>query len=397
METTTIPTTQNGKPMYVIVKDGHGMEHKIVNFDNPEMVPNKGIKIVKAFKKSSRHQPASSMRVAREASTGIVYGIVAGVHEKSKELRFRLIEINDMRQFDLAVLQDRMEWAVISRAPFLKGSPFAQGKPSHELYDVEAEANIKIEAINNKEEAYKIMRGLSEMQTIDMARNVGGIDTRNNSLVVIKGELFDFIDSKEKDKGAKKFNEIWTMSNREAHTVFKRCQHVGLISFDITNGFLWKKATPLGSTEPMAIEYITKNSSMLMTMDNESKSMDDKWKSMATPEEKEKNFGSFPVNKAVDNNILKELEEDKARVKEKEAELDRILAKARQVESVDVTKEGLVSKENTEVNKEAAELRTLQEKARKHHGMVQAFTVKDPKKIQEWIDSHPSTSAEQQQ
>ncbi len=206
-------------------------------------------------------------------------------------------------------------------------------------------------------------------------------------MIVIKAELFDFIDSKESDKGAKKFNTIWAMSNREAYTVFKRCQYVGLVSFDVNNGWLWKKATPLGTSEPMAIEYVTKNPSMLMTMDNESKSMDDKFGALATDEEKEKFIVPGPVNKNVDNNILKEQNDMLDRMKQKEKELDDLISRAKATTATDIESKIDSGADSSE---EAKALKELQDKARKLHGMKNAYMVKDPVKIQEWIDKNPA-------
>lgn len=378
--------TANGKPLWTIVKDGNNQEYKVINFDNPEAVPSKGLKVVRAIKKSSRHQPASVFRAVRDPQTDIWYGIPAGIHETTKNLRFLSIEINDMRQYDLANPQDRMEWAVVSRAPFLRDSPFAKGlRPSHYVEDVEADAEVKIQNIEEKEQAYQTVKGMSLAQIVDMARNVGGIDTRNSSLTVIKANLLDFVDSKEKDKGAKKFNEIWKMTNRDAFTVFHRCKHVGLVSFDLTNGWLWKKSNQLGTTEPMAIEYMTKNPSLLMAMDGESKVKDETFQAVATEEEKTKVATPAPLHKNVDDNILKELAEDRARVKAKEDRLDALLAKAEKLVPVDLDLklESFVP----------PTLEQLQQEAKKR-GMKQAGVVTDVAVLHKWIEDHPLTAKE---
>lgn len=388
----TIPTTPNGQAMYVIIKDGNNQEHKIVNFENPEMVPNVGIKIVRAIKKSPRHQPASVMKVARDKATGIIFGIPAGLYDGTKNLKFQSIEINDNRQFDLSVMADRMEWAVISRATYLSGSPNQKGKPTHTVYDVEAESNAKIINVSEKKQAYATMEGLSPMQIHDMARNCGGINVTNNSLAVITAELYDFIDSKEIGKGAKKFNEIWRMSNREAMTIYNRCKAVGLVSFDVNSGFLWKMATVLGTTEPQAIDYISKNTSLLMAMDNESRSMDPNFINNASDEEKKTFITANPVPKEVDSTILAEINKKMDRLNEKEERLDKLLKELSMNKEV-IKKEDIVPLNTTEIAIISPEaLREMQDRARTHYGMKHAYTIKDPKKIQEWIDSHPAPS-----
>jgi Skp family chaperone for outer membrane proteins len=337
---TTIPKehhTPNGKPMYTLVPDGNNQWYKVVNFDNEEMVQSKGIKIIRALKKSSRHQPAVVTRLERDPITGIIFGIPAGISETTKNLRFQPIELNDQVQYDLSVREDRMRWAVISRAKFLQGSPFQKGKPTHVLYDVDAEAIKKVETVNERKLAYATMDGLSSLQIVDMARNCGGINVINNSEAVIKGELYDFIDSKEANKGAAKFNAIWKMGNREAMTVFNRCKAVGLVSFDINNGWLWKLQTSMGTTEPTAIDYMTKNPALLMAMDNESRSMDAEFDKNATTEEREKVITAMPVaNKGVDDNILKEMDKRMKAMDEKEAKLEALLAKLQPKDNIDL-------------------------------------------------------------
>ena len=390
----TIPTTKNGLAMYVIVQDGNNQEHKIVNFENPEMVPTEGIKIVRAIRKLSRHQPASVMKVARDRITGIIYGIPAGLYDGTKNLKFQSIEINDVRQFDLRIMADRMEWAVISRATYLVGSPNQKGKPTHTVYDVEAESNAKIINVSEKKQSYTTMEALSPMQVMDMARNCGGISVINNSLATVTAELYEFIDSKDLGKGAKKFNEIWTMTNREAMTIYNRCKSVGLVSFDINSGFLWKMATVLGTTDPQAIDYISNNPALLMAMDSESRSMDPNFMANASEEEKKIFITANPIPKEVDGAILAEMNKAMNRLSEKEAKLDELLAKMQPKDTIDLNAKAEVNPDailNAGTGSEisAGSLREMQNRARLTFGMKHAYTIKDPKKIQDWMDTHP--------
>ncbi len=385
--------TPNGKPMYTLVPDGNNQWYKVVNFDNEEMVANKGIKIIRAIRKSSRHQTASATRLERDPITEIIYGIPAGLNDFTKNLRFQLIELNDQVQFDLSVRADRMKWAVVSRAKFIAGTIWSSGKPTHTLYDVDAEAVKKVENVNERKLAYATMDGLSSLQVIDMARNVGGINVVNNSEAVIKGELYDFIDSKELNKGAKKFNEIWKQGNREAMTVFNRCKAVGLVSFDLNNGWLWKLQTTMGTTEPTAIDYMTKNPSMLMAMDNESRSMDDSFQKNASPEEKDKVITAQPAhNKGVDDSILKEMDKRMKLMDEKEAKLNALFEKLQPRDNVDLTEKIVLPEivNNVEgVPNHELELPDLRKRA-KDMGMAHAFLPKITKEsILKWIEENP--------
>ncbi len=313
--------TKNGQKMFVLVKDGHNVEHKVVNFNNPEMVPNKGIVIIRSLKKSSRQNPSSNFRCFRDPVTEIIWGMPNGLNEFTKDLKFQLIEIGDMRQYDLSVAQDRKEWAVISKAPFLVGSPYQKGKPTHQIFDVEQEAVKKIKKVGEREAANAIIKTLSHLQLVDMARNCGGIDTKHNSMMVIQSELYEFAEKKPED-----FNRIWTMTNRESLTVFKRCMLVGLINLDINSGYLWKKATPLGTSEAMAIDFITNNHSLLMSMDNESKLLDSEFQMNATEEEKTAYISNQPLPKKVDSEIMKTLAAQEKRMADQDMKMDKLMA-----------------------------------------------------------------------
>ncbi len=304
-------------PKFIIVKDGNNQEHKVVNFDNPDMVKRTGTVIIRAIRKQSRHQPNSMFRCYRDRETGIIWGIPNGIDQFNKNLLFQSIAVNDIRSYDLSVMQDRQEYAVISKAPFLKGSPYAKGKPSHEIYDVQEEALRKIEKIDARLESDKIIKALSPLQILDMARNCGGIDTNNNSEIVIKAELYDFV-----EREPEKFMAIWNNTNRQILTVFNRCKVTGLISFDLNNGYLWKKATQLGTSEPMALAYMAKHQSLLLAMDMESKQLDKDFQASATEQEREPIVTAFNYNKKSDT---KDVDDMMARLAEKEAKLDAIL------------------------------------------------------------------------
>lgn len=386
METKIPVTPKSGLPMYTIMKDGNNQEYKIVNFDNPDMVPNKGIKIVRAIKQTSRHRASSSTRVERDPITGIMYAIPAGLDDIRKTFKFQLIELGDLRQFDLSVQQDRMEWAVVGRAKFLRDSPYGgQVKPTHYVYDVEAEAEKKNVNTSKRRQAYDIIDNLSQLQIIEMARNVGGINTLNVSLPVIKAELNDFVDSKEQGKGVTKFLEIWNSSNRAAMTIFKRCIAVGLVHLDTVSGYLWKKSHQLGANEPAAVAYITKNHSLLTAMDSESRSMDTRFGEFATAEEQEIVITSESLSPRVDDSILKRQEDLMRRMEAKEAELDKLLSKSKSASVVDIDAPPAPVATFGEA---PFDLKALQDKAAKH-GFKHAHVTKDVAKLNEWIDSNP--------
>lgn len=404
MEATKFPPeecTSNGQRMFTIQKDGDGNEHKVVNFNNPQMVPNTGTVIIEAIRKKMRHTPSANHKAWRDPLTDIWWGIPAGLHPKTKNIRWLNIEISDMRVFDLTIPQDRKEWAVISRASFYANSPNALSsyKPSHKVVNKENEAVAKIQTTKGLVEAIKIIDQLSELQIIDMARNIGRIDVKQNSPVLIKADLYDRV-----TKNPKEFLDVWHAANRQVLNIFRRCEATGLISFEANEGnWMWKKSVALGATEPSAIDFISKNNALMMAMDTESKARDDKYQDTATEEEKK----PFVVPGVLHANVNKETMDKQerliARMELKEKELDAILEKAKTAQVIDIetplkdsfgetpvyvksatSAPSFIDNSLKESELGADEMRSLQDRARKM-GMVHAYTVKDPAKIYQWI------------
>lgn len=387
--------TPNGMPMYVLVNDGNNRVHKIVNFDNPEMVEFKGSVIVKSLRTSSRHQPSVTHTVWKDPVTDIIWGIPNGIDPHTKDLKFQPIEINDMKIFELSIAQERKQWAVISKASFWVGSPNRGAyKPSHEIVNVERDAQTKILKANLRSKNHDIISNLSPLQVMDMARNCGSGDIKNNSSIVVLSELYDWA-----DKHPDEFAKIWYNSNRQVMTVFNRCKATGLVSLDLVNGWMWKKAHPIGNSEPMAIDYMTNNPSLLMSMDNESKAADLAYDKFATAEEKKAASSSIIVKSTVQ---LSEQEDLMKRMKEKEEKLDALLKKAEsanlggRLSSTPPASEVLSpefgdnagSIPNIDVSSKkvgaSPELRALQDDARSR-GMIHAYTIKDENKLKEYI------------
>ncbi len=149
----------------------------------------------------------------------------------------------------------------------------------------------------------------------------------------------------------------------------------------------------MGTTEPTAIDYMTKNPSMLMAMDNESRSMDDSFQKNASPEEKDKVITAQPVhNKGVDDSILKEMDKRMKLMDEKEAKLNALLEKLQPTDNVDLTEKIVLPEivNNVEgVPSHELELPDLRKRA-KDMGMAHAFLPKITKEsILKWIEENP--------
>lgn len=278
METQEIAVKETAKenPLFTVVKDGNGIEHKIANFNNPIVCPQSGIFTIEAIRKGKHKQADVGFTVTRDPESGIIYGILNDVDYKTRELRFRRIRLGDMEQYDCSIASDRAMWCAVSHSLFLEGSPLlGRRKPLYKMHDREEDARRIIRTSKDKRRAAEIAENLVGSDLYDMAINLGK-STEHNSFSVLLAEVI-----KEAELNPKNFLDIYENSNREIITVFNRCRAVGLIETDLQNGFMWKKSYPLGMSEAAAHATIIKNPQLLMTMDMESKEKDHAFKKYA--------------------------------------------------------------------------------------------------------------------
>ncbi len=407
-----IPTTKNGQAMYTIVKDQHQNEFKIVNFNNPEMVPNRGIIRVEAIRRKSRHANSSTYKCYRDKTTEIIWGIPDG-YTPQGDIKFFPLALEDDNEFDLSIAESRKHWAVLQYHPRLMGSiNIKNSKPEFKKLDVEADAVANIKNVGERETASGIIRNLSHSQMMDMARNCGGINTMNNSLPIIQSELYNFIDrpgTSTIPSGAVTFNRIWTMTNRDALTVFKRCLITGLVHLDLSAGYLWRKATSLGNSEATAVDFITKNHSLLMTMDTESKLIDSEFQMNATEEEKTAYITNQPMSKHDDEDYIKKNQDIERLMKanmQLTVNMEKVLAALEQKrnepekpafpDTLPEVEKPVLNEMEKQLAKEAEELKVLQKYAN-GKGMKHAYVTKDKGKIDEWLRKDALEKGEQVQ
>lgn len=266
------------QPLFTILEDRNGIKHKVVNFDNEIYSPKTGIIEIEAIRKTSRHENYASIPYTKDHKTGIIYGIVIGINDKTNELSYQKVSIGDGAYLDLSNPIDRRKYIVLKHAHFVAGSPLAQGKPRYKIVDREAEAK-KIIAINKKKRhAEDIIDDLRIVEMYDMARTLG-LPVETSSPDMVKSELIKFVAKPASPghgnkSGGEQFLDIWDDVHRPILIMLKRCLATGVVNFDMNKGYVTKNNIPLGTSEPQVINYLLKNTSILLSLDNESKALD---------------------------------------------------------------------------------------------------------------------------
>lgn len=341
--------TPSQESLFIIIKDRSNFEHKVINFDNNAICPRKGKREISSIKKSSRHVSTSSFTNIKDKETGIIYGIPQGIDQKTGELKFRRIIIEDHMFFDLSIESERKMFIVLSNAPFVADSPFGQGKPRFRIVNREKEAEKIIFIQKNKRVAEDIISELTTVEMFDLGRNLGlPVDQMSDSMV--QAELYEYVSRKPKPglgekSGAEDFLEMYHNSNREVITVLKRAMSVGAVKFELASGFVTSKGIPLGINESQAVRYLLSNTSLLLALDQESKEKDRHTKEYSTDADFKKNVldhinktqgnTSFMNEKVIDKTmeelhernkqISVELAEREKRLNEKEEKFDRMM------------------------------------------------------------------------
>lgn len=267
--TTATATVKATVPLYKIIKE-NDFERKIANMDHPLVCQNKGIIEIECLKKSNFIEARRSISIVNAHDLGIIFGVPLGKDEATGQIKWQRFVIGDSKRYDLSKRQDAVEWAVVSRAPWLVGSPYQKGKPAYKKYDREEEAKDHIKRVTIREKAMDILKTMVTIDDMpDMLRNFGK-NPSGLTPIMVQSELLKIAERSPED-----FVNIWDNANRSVITIFNRSKDLGIITYDIVNGgFLFKKTLPMGLTEQAAIKYLTENKQVLATADMESKSKD---------------------------------------------------------------------------------------------------------------------------
>lgn len=246
----------------VLIKDGHQIDHRVINLDNPKLCKRSGLIELVPMRRTSRHE--NKLSFATIHANGMIIGIPERINPKTKEIIFRRITLRDERTFDLSDDNDAMEWAVVKHSHYVEGSPNQRGKAKYKVYDKEAEAEKFLLTNKVKRKAETIADGFNAAQLREMGMNLG-LHVEAMSLIVLQSKVIEVA-----EKDPHRFMEIWDSPTRAEMTIFKRAMGVGLITFDNLLGYCFG-ALPIGPTEAAAIQHLKENHQLCQTIDLQSK------------------------------------------------------------------------------------------------------------------------------
>lgn len=298
---------------YVIIKDGYGIEHKVINLEDESLLPRSGVIVFESVKKNSRNPIQTySYTCTKDVNSEVMVGICTGVDNRTKDLRWLRMNLSGLNTFDLSVAIERKKAIVLLWSSIVLDSPnLSRNSGAHifRVHDAEKAANIDIKRITDGRRAIDVAMSLYGEELYNMARNLG-IMTETTSLPILTAEVL-----KRAESNPSQFLQIWDNPHREYVTILNRCTNTGVITFDSLDGYHYDGRF-LGHNEPAVYEYFRKYPDVTTALDIKSRQkLKDSEKAMAKVE---------PLNTksdvATENAILrKQLEEMKAMLEKQSA------------------------------------------------------------------------------
>lgn len=289
-----------GMSIFNEYKDGNGYTIKVANMQNPLVCKRTGVVEIECLKKTNSMEPRFTISNVFDEELGIWFGVPLGIDARTKEIRWQRFAVGDRKSYDLTKNADAVEWAVVSRAPWLIGSPYQKGKPHYKMFDKDAEAQEIITKSTIRSKAMEIVTNEIAIKDMMDIYRVFGRNPEGFSPLRLKAELI-----KIAEKSPKEFYDTWSSSNRSLLIIFNRCVSLGIINFDVAKGgYLWKDGLALGITEQSAMEYLTKNPQLLQQANLESQAKDGYQKKFQSMSDPEKSFFGVGEEESIDDELM---------------------------------------------------------------------------------------------
>lgn len=310
-----IPTTKNGKPLYTSYKNKDGVEFKVINFDNEDVVPNKGIVEFEAFKKQDFQRLRDTKfacPVVKDVATGIFYGLFNGFHPNG-DPKWTDIPLNMINVYDRSIPSEAKKAFILANSPLVEGSPNAkmQRLIKFRLVDKEKAASEKIRKIADGKRALTIAEGLYGEALFNMARDLG-LNT-NSSVTMLTAEVSEYA-----LENPTEFLKIAEHPNREVITIINKALDTHVLEENATTGMITYNGAPLGHNIDWVIKYLLDNPTVKIAIN------------MKATEKQAETVKAMQVNKSevVDSSVPNNLEVEKlkAELARLQAEKDAILA-----------------------------------------------------------------------
>jgi hypothetical protein len=256
------------EPMFYEILDGNNFNHRIANMNNPLICKRKGIIQVEAIRRGANKQANISFCNVYDPKLKIWYGVPIGIEAGTKKLLWKRFQLPEWREYNLANEEDALEWAILSRCEFMQGSLLKQGRVLFKKYDVENEAEKEVAQATLTEKAIGIVRNMKLKDWISVARYLGKAP-EGLSEVKLQSEIY-----KVAKNNPAEIVDYWSNQNRELLDLFNAGKAVGILSFDLVNGWMHSKTLPIGRTEELVLSYLKKEPIFTKSLENAIKDKD---------------------------------------------------------------------------------------------------------------------------
>lgn len=260
---------------YKVMKDGHGIEHRILNFENEKYCPRFGMIELEPMKRAwtsdrnnLRHLNNVTFRVVRDKELDVLIGIPVAIDPKTKNIIWQTIIVGEGEILDLSIPDQAMKWACIKRSPFYtdfrdgkeQNPNFHGGKTAYKAVDRERAAETYLTQRKTKRKAIDIAESLNTKEMEDYALNMG-INPKTLSQRTLEVEVIKFAEAEPE-----KFMAIHNSDTRLELTVLNKAMNMGVVVQGLENGINYGGLT-LGFNTLEAVQYLKDHPATLTSID----------------------------------------------------------------------------------------------------------------------------------
>lgn len=230
---------------------------------------------IKPVSPDMHKMPSRTGTFQKDPMTGILYGIPIS-QDDFGNMKWQKIQIGDSLSLNLDNDDDAKVWAVIRFNPDIKGSPFQGQNPYYEIYDPIETARNEMSEVSNMKVAFERIDKIKS-KPIDMvlfARYLGEEIRDNAAFDIVYNTLLRFARNYPIE-----FNRKWENRNRSFGERFATARILGIISQDIDRGYVFGNI-PLGQTEDEAVRFLSKDNTIMSSVNNQIEDKDEVVKKM---------------------------------------------------------------------------------------------------------------------
>lgn len=266
-------------------EDGNKHKIKVVNLDNPQNCPRKGVIEIEALKKQSFGRMLDftvNVGCTKDKATGIHWGVPLGNDPDTGQIKWMNIQLGMINIFDLSVEAEAIKAAIILRSPVVEGSPNAVWRLlKYRVHDKEKAAAQKIRRVKDSRRAIEVASALYGESLLNMGRNLQ-LPIDSMSSIMLEAEVLE-----RAEKDPIEFLRIHDSPHYEVITILNNAVAMGVVENDARAGYMFKGVN-IGSNESQAIDYLIRHKDVAGTIDFQSKAkLSDTQKTIAAQNENE--------------------------------------------------------------------------------------------------------------